>query len=122
MDIKGACGYVSKEQFFDRIIELRIDGDLITWMGSFLTNRKIQLVINKCNNKKRVIEIGIPQDSLVLPILCLIYIGRVFDKIEKTRPLVMSLSFVDDLCFITSDNPLKEIVKVLEKVVKKIIE
>lgn len=34
----------------------------------------------------------------------------------------MSLSFVDDLCFIVSNNSVKEIVKALEKVAKKVIE
>ena len=91
-------------------------------MGSFLTDRKVQLVIDGHDNKEREIETRIPQGSPVLPILFLIYISRVFDKISKTSPLVTSLSFVNDLGFIASDSSVTEIVKSLEKVAKEVIE
>lgn len=51
------------------MIDLVIDIDLMAWTKSFLTNRKIQLVIDGHNNKKTDIEIKIPQGLFVLPIL-----------------------------------------------------
>ena len=41
MDVKGAFHHISKNQLLMRMIELGIDGDLVTWTGSFFTNRKI---------------------------------------------------------------------------------
>lgn len=38
------------------MIELGIDRNLITLIGSFLTNQKIQLVIDSHNNKKKIIK------------------------------------------------------------------
>lgn len=93
MDLKGEFDHVSKGQLLTRMIELGVDGDLVTWTGSFLTDRKIQLVIDGHDNKERKIEIGIPQGSLVSPILFLIYISGVFNKVLETSPLVTSLSF-----------------------------
>ncbi len=61
MDVKGAFDHVSKDQLLTQMIELGIDGDLVTWTGSFLTGRKVQLVIDRHNNKERDIETGIPQ-------------------------------------------------------------
>ena len=87
-----------------------------------MTNRKIQLVIDAHDNKEREIENGIPQGSPVSPILFLIYISRVFDKVSETSPFVTSLLFVDDLGFIAAGNSVKEIVKVLEKVAQVVIE
>ena len=75
MDVKGAFDHVSKGQLLIRMTELRVDGDLVTWTGSFLTNRKVQLVIDGHDNKEREIETGIPQGSPVSPILFLIYIS-----------------------------------------------
>lgn len=57
----------------------------------------IQLVIDGHENKEREIETGIPQGSPVSPILFLIYISGVFDKLTEISPPVTSLSFVDDL-------------------------
>ena len=122
MDVKGAFDHVSKGQLLTRMIELGIDGDLVTWTGSFLTDRRVQLVIDGHDNKEREIETGIPQGSPVSPILFLMYISGVFNKVSETSPLVTSLSFVDDLGFIASGSSVKEIVKALEKVAKEVIE
>ena len=110
MNVKGAFGHISKGQLLTRMIELGTDGDLVTWTGSFLTDRRVQLVIDGHDNKEREIETGIPQGSPVSPIFFLIYISGVFNKVSETSPLVTSLSFVDDLGFIASGSSVKEIV------------
>ena len=75
MDVKGVFDYVSKNQLLKQIIKLGIDGDLVNWTSFFLIGRKVQLVIDGHDNKKRDIETGIPQGFPVLPILFLIYIS-----------------------------------------------
>lgn len=92
----------------------------MTWTESFLTNRKIQLVINGYNNKEKEIETKIPQVSTVLPIFFLIYISRVFKKVSETSFLITSLSFIDNLEFIALGNSMKKVVKTLEKVAKTV--
>ena len=84
MDVKEAFDHVSKRQLLTRMIELGIDGDLVTWTGSFLIDRKVQLVIDGHDNKEKEIETGIPQGFPVSPILFLIYISGVFNKISET--------------------------------------
>ena len=69
MDVKGAFDHVSKTRLVERMMELGIDGDVIRWTKSFLTDRKVQLVIDGHDNKERDIEMGIPQGSPVSPIL-----------------------------------------------------
>ena len=122
MDIKRAFDHVSKGHLFTQMMELEIDGNLVTWTGFFLTDQKVQLVINGHNNKKREIETEIPQGSPTSPIFFLIYINKVFNKIAETSLWVTSLSFVDDLGFTTSSSSIKEIVGSLKKVAKKMIE
>lgn len=99
MDVKRAFDHVSRGQLLTRMIELGIHGNLVTWTGSFLTEQKVQLVIDGYNNKKKKIETEIPEGSPVLPIWFLIYISGVFDKVLETNSLVTYLSFVDDLGF-----------------------
>ena len=122
MDVKGAFDHVSKGQLLNRMIQLNIEGDLVNWTSSFLTGRKVQLVIDGHDNKERDIETGIPQGSPVSPILFLIYISGVFNKVSETSPLVTSLSFVDDLGFIASGSSVKEVVESLEKVAHTVLE
>ena len=122
MDIKGAFDHVSKAQLLKRMIELGIDGDLVAWTSSFLTDRKIQLVIDGHENVEREIETRIPQGSPVSPILFLIYISGIFDSVLKACPQATSLSFVDDLGFIASGSSVQEIAKSLEKVAKTVLQ
>ena len=122
MDVKGAFDHVSKTQLVARMLELEIDGDLIRWTRSFLTDRKLQLVIDGHNNQEKEVETGIPQGSPVSPILFLIYISGVFEQVEKELPGIVSLSFVDDLGFIASGVSVKEMTKTLEKVRRIILE
>ena len=122
MDVKGSFDHVSRKQLLKRVIELGIDGDLAAWTRSFLTDRKIQLVIDGHENKEREIETGIPQGSPVSPILFLIYISGVFDSVSEACPLVTSLSFVDDLGFIASGSSVKDIARILEKVGKMVLQ
>ena len=122
MDVKGAFDHVSKRQLISCMVELGADGDLVLWTKSFLTDRKVQLIIDGYENREREIETGIPQGSPVSPILFLIYISGVFDQVTETCPLVTSLSFIDDLGFIASGSSVKEVGKALEKVAKTVIE
>ena len=122
MDVKGAFDHVAKNQLISQMAELDIDGDLIRWTRSFLTDRKIQLIIDGHANQEERIETGIPQGSPVSPILFLIYISGVFGQVEENLPGVVSLSFVDDLGFIASGASVKEIAKTLEKVSKVVLQ
>ena len=120
--MKGAFDHVAKNQLMSRMLELEIDEDLIRWTESFLTDRKLQLVIDGHTNQEEKIETGIPQGSPVSPILFLIYISGVFDHVQEELPEVLSLSFMDDLGFIVAGPSIKEIAKTLEKVSKAVLQ
>ena len=104
------------------MIELGIDDNFVTWTSFFHIGRKVQLVIDRHDNKKRDIETGISQGSLVSPILFLIYISNVFNKVSEKTPLVMSLLFINDLRFIASGSSVKEDVKTFESGAKAVLD
>lgn len=90
--------------------------NFMTWTSLFWINRKIQLIINRHNNKKREIKTGICQGFLVSPIFFLIYISKIFNKVLKTSFLIIFLLFIDDLSFIALSSSVKEILKARKKV------
>lgn len=119
--MKDASNHVSREQLLTQMINLRIDKNLVTWTGSFFLNRKVQLVIDSHDNKEKEIETGIPQEFPVSPILLMIFISEVYDKVPETNPLVTSLLFVDDLRFIATGRLVKKIAKTPENVAQKVL-
>lgn len=79
-------------------------------------------MIDTNNNKEIDIETRTFQSFLISQNLFLISISRVFNKISKTSPLVISLLFVDNLGFIALGSFIKGIGKVFEKVIKEILK
>lgn len=115
MDVKGAFNYVSRVKLARQMRQLRIDNDLIGWTQSFLTDRRVEIVIDGHINPEKVVETGIPQGSPVSPILFLIYISGVFEAVKEKVPEIISLSFMDDLGFLASGNSIQEVASSLEK-------
>lgn len=56
MNIEEACNYTLNKQLLTQILELETDNNLVTWIDPFLTNQKIQLVINSYYNQIREIK------------------------------------------------------------------
>ena len=58
------------------------------------------LVIDGFKGQTQDIIVGLPQGSLVSPILFIIYISGIFGKLESQFPSLRILSFVDDTTFL----------------------
>ena len=93
---------------------MEIINDLIGWTQSFVTDKKVEIVIDRHKNLKRDVETGIPQDSLISLILFFIYISGVFEMVIAILPKIISISFMDDLGFLASGNSIKEVTTSLE--------
>lgn len=96
--------------------ELKIDNDLICWTQSFLTNRKVKLVIDKNLNPENDVETGIPQDSPISLIFFLIYLSRIFNTVTITLPNTILLLFMDNLGFLVDKKSIHEVAADLEKI------
>jgi retron-type reverse transcriptase len=55
----------------------------------------------------------VPQGSFVSPILFIIYLSGIFNKIEEQNPDIIALSFMDDIAFLTSRKTVKDIQEAL---------
>ena len=82
------------------MFEVGIDNDLIGWTQSFVTDRWVELVIDRYINSQHKVETSIPQGSPVSPILFLIYISGVFSQVESKLSQISCLSFMDGLEFL----------------------
>jgi hypothetical protein len=51
----------------------QLDGDLIRWTESFLSERTVEMIIKGNALERHPVEAGVPQGSSVSPILLVIY-------------------------------------------------
>jgi hypothetical protein len=122
MDIKGAFDYVVGHELIEGLRDTGMDGDLVRWVASFLSNRRALLIIDGHAGKETLISSGLPQGSPVSPILFVLYVRLLATAIENTVPGVRGLSFMDDQGLVTAANSVKEACKTLQHAAKVAIE
>src|SRR5699024_4561619 len=122
LDVKGAFDHVNPGRLVRRLIEFGLDGDLIRWVQSFLTDRWVQLQIDNTQCPTHPINSGAPQGSPVSPILFIIYLSGVFEVIEGRVPGVRCLSFADDIGLLVPGYSVKEVGDKLQEAAKVTIE
>ena len=78
-----------------------IRGNLLNWFTSYLENRSQRVVIQGTRSTTKYIEAGVPQGSVLGPLLFLVYINDIVENINCNIRL-----FADDTSiYITVDNP-----------------
>ncbi|ODM18159.1 hypothetical protein SI65_06030 [Aspergillus cristatus] len=122
LDVKGAFDHVNPSRLIARLIEFNLDGDLIRWVQSFLTDRWVQLQIDNTQCPAHPINSGVPQGSPVSPILFIIYLSGVFDAIERRVNGIQCLSFADDIGLLAPGYSVREVCKKLQEAAKVAIE
>lgn len=72
---------------------------LTKWIGSFLTNRSMRVVVNNQCSPRIVIVSGVPQGSVLGPLLFLLFVNDLPDWIKTNIRM-----FSDDTEIRTQDN------------------
>ena len=76
----------------DKLYVYGIRGTALDWLSSYLNDRQQFVCFNKCASEKGKIQCGVPQGSILGPLLFLIYIN----DLANVSPFFLSLLFADD--------------------------
>ena len=94
------CVYFDFKKAFDKVCHQRliykaeqygINGDIVNWIKSFLSSRTQQVVINGESSEYKDVTSGIPQGSVLGPLLFVIFINDLLDQVKSDMYL-----FADD--------------------------
>ena len=118
LDVKGAFDHVSLNQLLKVMKQLKLPQRVLKWVKCFLTNRSIVLAFDGERDKSQSVNSGIPQGSPISPILFLIYIRFLFDKIKRKHQNVKLPSYIDDVVLIVKGKTAEENCKTLEQITK----
>ena len=97
MDIKPAFPSVAKGRLVNLMKVRQMDGDLIQWLKSFLSDRTVEIIIKGNDMERHPVEEGVPQGSAVSPILFVIYTSGLFRWVEDYVSAGKGLFFPNDL-------------------------
>jgi hypothetical protein len=82
LDISKAFDTVCHNKLFHKLSKYGIGGKLFSWIRAFLTKRKQSVVINGKMSSAVDVSSGVPQGSVLGPLLFLIYINDVEDSLS----------------------------------------
>ena len=91
LDYQKAFDTVPLRRLLHKLRAYGINGKLLAWMESFLVGRTQQVSVNGTTSESRAVLSGVPQGSVLGPILFVLYINDIMDQLETNM-----LLFADD--------------------------
>ena len=75
LDFSKAFDKVSHQHLFHKLHYYGIRGDLLTWIKSFVSNRVQQVVVDGQQSNLAAVTSGVPQGTVLAPLLVLCFIN-----------------------------------------------
>ena len=75
-----------------------ISGELLTWFSNFLTNRYQRVVLEGCHSDLVLVRSGVPQGSILGPLLFLLYVNDIPDHLSSTTAMFADDTLLYDRC------------------------
>jgi hypothetical protein len=100
LDVQGAFDNVSSDRLLHTLHHLGCPTPIISWSASFLTSRSTALSFNGRTDQQHPITTGIPQGSLVSPIIFLLYLHPLFDTLRDSHPGLWCPIYIDDVALV----------------------
>ena len=91
-DISKAFDRVWHKGLIKKIEGYGITGNLLRWLENYISNRYQRVIIRNCLSEKGNLKGGVPQGSVLGPLLFLLYINDIADNTQSFSRL-----FADDI-------------------------
>jgi len=116
-DLKKAFDTCNFKILLSKLQKLGITGNELSWFESYLTNRKQYVCLEECNSALLSILIGVPQGSILGPLLFLLYIN---DLPQTSNP--STKLFADDTALFADDDDIQNLLTFVNEEFQKICQ
>ena len=104
LDLSAAFDTVDHDILFNTLFShFGISGLALSWFKSYLTNRSQSVIIENQKSKSQSLQFGVPQGSVLGPILFLMYTKPLLNSVDQQN--ILNQSFADDTQLYKSSTP-----------------
>ena len=116
LDFQKAFDTVNHEILLQKLNVYGIRGTAYSWLEDYLKQRQQYVSFNNVESNKTTIKCGVPQGSILGPLLFLLYIN----DLVNTSPSLMPILFADDTNIFLSGKSLCEMIITMNNELQKI--
>ena len=111
IDLSRAFDTISHKILIDKLYKYGIRGIALEWIKDYLLNRKQYVVYNNTKSNISSVEIGVPQGSILGPLLFLIYVN----ELPNISSTLSCIQFADDTSIFIRGRSLPKITSILNQ-------
>ena len=111
LDFSKAFDTVNRTILTKKLHHIGIRGRGLDWFSSYLDSRRQYVSINQSHSHVREINMGVPQGSILGPVLFLIYIN----DMHKSSSVLKFIHFADDTTVFAAGSNLRELSRLINR-------
>ena len=116
LDFQNAFDTVDHGILLDKLYCYGIRGIAHDWFVSYLSNRQQSVIYNGYESELKVMKCGVPQGSILVPMLFLLYIN----DLTNVSSFLMPIRFADDTNLFCTGTDLKNMIRQVNEELAKI--
>jgi hypothetical protein len=118
LDLRKAFDTVNHKILLEKLYKYGVRGVAYNWLASYLLNRSQFTIYNGIESNISKINCGVPQGSILGPLLFLLYIN----DLANVSPIMTPIMFADDTNFFISGRKIEDVMAIANNELKKIIQ
>lgn len=117
LDLKKAFDTVDGDLMLKKLYCYGVRGNALKWFTSYLTNRTQSVKYHNSISNKLPVRMGVPQGSILGPLLFILYINDMPSVLQNARPII----FADDTTLFVSNRDVDLALHLLQEDVDKLV-